>query len=73
LVDGNEALGELALCLAAALDAGAGLAAAAVTRELRGTLQEIAKAKTDGDDEWENIVSGLGVAGISTLGNPTNR
>jgi hypothetical protein len=74
LTEANEALGELALCLATTLDAGAGLATAAVARELRSTLQEIAKTIVKEDEDWDEFISGIGtprVTGISALGNPS--
>jgi hypothetical protein len=48
----GEALSAMALGLARALDRGAGLAVAAVNRELRETLKELA---------------GMGVAGVSDI------
>lgn len=71
LTEANETLGELALNLARTLDNGAGLAQAAVANQLRATLQEIAKAKGDEDDGFGDWASGLSVAGLSALGNPT--
>lgn len=70
LTAANEALGELALNLARTLDNGAGLAQAAVANQLRATLQEIARAKGDDDDDFGAWASSLGVAGVSALGDP---
>jgi hypothetical protein len=47
----GEALAEMAFTLARALDDGAGLATAAVNRELRANLMELSRlAVDDGDD-----------------------
>jgi hypothetical protein len=46
----GEALAETAFNLARALDQGAGLATAAIARELRATLTELAKMGVDDDD-----------------------
>lgn len=54
----GEALATLALTLAAALDGGAGMATAAVARELRATLDKLTESShVDDDDDW--------VAGVS--------
>jgi hypothetical protein len=50
------ALAGIALTLAEALDAGAGLATAAVARELRATLEALTD---DGSDEAEDVLAGL--------------
>lgn len=47
----DEALGQLALTLARQLDEGAGMATAAVARELRATLAELTRDRDDGDDD----------------------
>lgn len=47
----DEALGQLALTLAKTLDEGAGMATAAVARELRATLADLARDRDDGDDD----------------------
>jgi hypothetical protein len=47
----DEAIGQLALTLAKALDEGAGMATAAVARELRATLADLARDRDDGDDD----------------------
>jgi hypothetical protein len=71
LTDANAALEELAVNLATTLDKGAGLAQAAVANQLRATLVEIGRSKSDDDDsDFGDWVSGLGAAGISALGNP---
>ena len=47
----GEALAEMSYALARVIDAGAGLAAAAVNRELRANLMELSRlASDDGDD-----------------------
>jgi hypothetical protein len=46
----GEALAEMAYTLARTLDEGAGLATAAVNRELRANLVELAKMGVDDDD-----------------------
>jgi len=49
----DEALGQLALTLAKTLDDGAGMAAAAVARELRATLADLMRERDDSDgDSW---------------------
>ena len=54
----DEALGQLALTLAKALDEGAGMATAAVARELRATLADLARDRDDGDDDdWTSGLS----------------
>ena len=57
----GEARAALALNLAATLDAGAGMAAAAVARELRATLTELAPTEEDGgdDDPFDRLVADL--------------
>jgi hypothetical protein len=45
----DEALGRLALTLADALDAGAGMATAAVSKELRATLAALTRKEVDPD------------------------
>lgn len=52
-------LAETAYALARALDEGAGLATAAVARELRATLQAVADAST-ADDGTGEVLAGLG-------------
>ena len=47
----GEALAEMAFTLARTLDEGAGLAVAAVNRELRANLVELASANAGGDDD----------------------
>lgn len=52
----RSALAEVALTLASGLDAGAGMAAAAMAKELRATLAELGGDDADDDDafaEWE--------------------
>jgi hypothetical protein len=56
----SEPLAELALKLAESLDEGAGLATAAVARELRQTLEAMApKGTDDSDDEFAQFLAGL--------------
>ena len=57
----GEARAALAVNLAATLDAGAGMAAAAVARELRATLTELAPTEEDGgdDDPFDRLVADL--------------
>src|SRR5262249_18497425 len=56
---GLSNLGEAALTLARALDEGAGLATAAVARELRATMTELAKGVTrdDGPDPFAELAA----------------
>ena len=52
----RSALAQLALTLAAHLDAGAGMAAAAMVKEMRATLADLGGDDADDDDaftEWE--------------------
>jgi hypothetical protein len=46
----GEALAEMAFCLARTLDEGAGLAVAAVNRELRANLIELARLSSETDN-----------------------
>jgi hypothetical protein len=53
----GEALAEMAFTLARALDDGAGLATAAVNRELRATLETLALFEAGGDDDLDDELS----------------
>ncbi|HEY5985589.1 MAG TPA: hypothetical protein VIV12_04285 [Streptosporangiaceae bacterium] len=53
----GEALAELAYTLARSLDDGAGLAAAAVSRELRNNLTELARLAVDDGDDFADELS----------------
>lgn len=53
----GEALAEIAFTLARTLDEGAGLATAAVSRELRATLVEMAKLGVGDDDDLDAQLS----------------
>jgi hypothetical protein len=53
----GEALSEMAFTLARTLDRGAGLAVAAVNRELRANLIELARLGVDGDDDIDDQLS----------------
>lgn len=53
----GEALAEMAFTLARTLDEGAGLAVAAVNRELRANLVELARLGVDGDDDLDDQLS----------------
>jgi hypothetical protein len=53
-----DARAQLALTLADALDAGAGMATAAISRELRATLAELSQGH-GGDDAFDEFVAGL--------------
>lgn len=56
----TQALSQVAIHLAAALDAGAGLSTAAVARELRATLAALAKPKeTDDGDALGSFLESL--------------
>ena len=55
----HDALSAVAVVLAKALDEGAGLATAAVARELRATLAVLTSAGGGDDDGCEAIVAGL--------------
>jgi hypothetical protein len=53
----GEALAEMAFTLARTLDEGAGLAVAAVNRELRANLIELAQMAVPDDDDFDDILS----------------
>lgn len=53
----GEALAEMAFTLARTLDNGAGLATAAVNRELRANLVELARMGVPDDDDLEDRLS----------------
>jgi hypothetical protein len=53
----GEALAEMAFKLAQTLDEGAGLATAAVNRELRANLVELARMGVSDDDDLEDRLS----------------
>jgi hypothetical protein len=53
-----DARAQLALTLADQLDAGAGMATAAVSKELRATLRELEEAGGD-DDEFDRFLAGM--------------
>ena len=54
----TEARAQLALTLADALDAGAGMATAAISKELRAVLRELEEGH-GGDDELAGFLAGL--------------
>lgn len=54
----TDARAQLALTLADSLDAGVGMATAAVSKELRATLTELEQAG-GGDDELDTFLAGL--------------
>ena len=53
----GEALSAMALALAVSLDRGAGMQEAAVNRELRATLDDLARMKVGDDDELDSLLS----------------
>jgi hypothetical protein len=53
----GEALAEMSYALAHALDEGAGLATAAVNRELRANLMELARLAVDDSDDLADELS----------------
>jgi hypothetical protein len=53
----GEALAEMSFNLARALDEGAGLATAAVNRELRANLMELSRLADDGNDDLADELS----------------
>lgn len=65
---GHAALVATALMLARKLDEGAGMATAAVARELRLTIDAIWKGSGDDDDGLDQFVNGLGLP--APVGNP---
>ncbi len=58
----DEARAQLAIELAGTLDKGAGLAVAAVARELRATLSELAVTDDPKRDAWAEFEASLGAA-----------
>jgi hypothetical protein len=63
----HVALIATAITLARKLDEGAGMATAAVAKELRATLDAILKGADDDDDGLDSFVNGLGLP--SPMGN----
>lgn len=57
LSEAHSALGRVALTLAATLDGGAGMATAAVAKELRATLKEL--TPRDGGDDFARLMASL--------------
>jgi hypothetical protein len=57
----HVALIATAITLARKLDEGAGMATAAVAKELRATLDAILRGAEDDDDGLDNFVNGLGL------------
>lgn len=57
LSEAHSALGQVALTLARSLDEGAGMATAAISKELRATLKEL--APRDGGDEFTRLMAEL--------------
>ncbi len=53
----GEALAEVSFALARLLDDGAGLATAAVSRELRANLMELSRLADDGNDDLADELS----------------
>lgn len=53
----GESLTAMSINLARTLDEGAGLAVAAVNRELRANLIELARLGVDGDDDFDDEIS----------------
>lgn len=66
----HRALVATALTLARKLDDGAGMATAAVAKELRATLDAILREASDDDDGLDSFVNGLGLptSGVSPFG-----
>jgi hypothetical protein len=58
----GEALAEMSFSLARVLDEGAGLATAAVNRELRANLMELARLGVADDDDLEARLSDPGLS-----------
>lgn len=57
----HVALVATAITLARKLDEGAGMATAAVAKELRATMDAILRGADDDDDGLDNFVNGLGL------------
>jgi hypothetical protein len=53
----GDSLAEMSYSLARAMDQGAGLAAAAVNRELRANLEAMSRLAVDSDDDFEDELS----------------
>lgn len=69
----DDALGRLAITLAKALDADAGMATAAISRELRATLSELEGryGGTD-DDDLGRLLAELSAPVVDTAHRPPN-
>ena len=69
----DDARGRLAVTLAKALDADAGMATAAISRELRATLSEL-EGRNDGDtnDELGRFLAELSTPVVDTTNRPPN-
>lgn len=55
----SDALGRLAVTLAVALDGDAGMATAAISRELRATLSELEQRNGEPSDDFGRIIAEL--------------
>ena len=64
----SSALGQIALTLARSLDEGAGMAAAAISKELRATLKEL--TPRDGGDPFAEFMASLSASPVRDAAAP---
>ena len=69
LTGSGPALAETAYTLARALDEGAGLATAAVARELRATLEALSRSGDDGDSAVARLLAELSAPVVNPKAN----
>jgi hypothetical protein len=70
--DTDDARGRLAITLAKALDNDAGMATAAVSRELRATLAELEGRDDGNNDELNRLIADLSSPMVDTSDGSTN-
>jgi hypothetical protein len=69
----DDARGRLAVTLAKALDGDAGMATAAISRELRATLSELeGRGNGDTDDDLTKFLAELSTPMVDTTNRPPN-
>ena len=69
----DDARGRLAVTLAKALDGDAGMATAAISRELRATLSELeGRSNGDTDDDLTKFLAELSAPMVDTTNRPPN-
>jgi hypothetical protein len=68
----DDALGRLAVTLAKALDGDAGMATAAISRELRATLSELESRNGEETDDFTDFLKELSTPMVDTKNGPPN-